>query len=101
MLKDIVDDSRRNQGQGPVKKAVGKVKWVLDEKKIAQSCKKLETVKHSLNTVLSLVGRKVNGPFLPYKAVHSNDRLQAKRYCYTWSAQVYSGHYTSYPNCVR
>jgi len=83
VLKDIVEDSRRNHGQGSVKKFASKFKWVFDEKKIAQCCQRLEKVKLLLNTVLSLAGRKDNEAVHPCKVICSNDWLQAKRYHHT------------------
>lgn len=58
VLKDIVEDSRRKRELGSIHKFASKVKWVFDEKKIAQCCQKLENVKSLLNTELSLAGRK-------------------------------------------
>jgi hypothetical protein len=72
VLKGIVEESRRCQGQGPVKKFASKVKWVFDEKKIAQSQRRLKMVKDSLNTVLSLAGRNENGAVPPHKIMRSN-----------------------------
>jgi len=57
VLKDLVAESKRNQGLGLVEKLASKVQWVFDEKKIAQCCQRLEKVKLLLNTVLSLSGR--------------------------------------------
>ena len=58
VLKNIVEESKRKQGLGPLQKYTSKVKWVFDEKKIAQSCQRLEKEKLLLNTALSLAGRK-------------------------------------------
>ncbi|MCJ1246656.1 hypothetical protein MMC30_003865 [Trapelia coarctata] len=77
VLKDIVEDSRRNQGQGPVKKLASQVKWVFDEKKIAQCCQRLEKVKLLLNTVLSLAGREDNKESLLCKLKSTQDVIQA------------------------
>jgi len=71
-LWEIVEKSRPHQGLGPVEKLVSKFKWVFDEKKIAQSQRRLKTVKDSLNTVLSLAGRKENGAVPPHNIKRSN-----------------------------
>lgn len=72
ILRAIVDKSRPDQGFGPVEKLVSRVTWVFDEKKIAQSRRGLETVKDSLNMVLSLTGRKDIGAVFPYRTMCAN-----------------------------
>lgn len=72
VLKDMVEESKRNQGQGSVKKLASKIKWVFDEKKIVRSCKRLGNVKVLLTTVLSLAGREDSGVVRPYDMTRAN-----------------------------
>ena len=77
-LNDIVEESRRNQGLGPVDRLASKFKWVLDEKKVTRCCQRLEKVKLLLNTVLSLDGRKDTVLLLRHGISRSNIILQTK-----------------------
>ena len=56
-LSLFVAKSRPNQQFGKAMNFVHKVKWVLDEKKLIQSCQRLERRKLTLITALTVIGR--------------------------------------------
>ncbi|KAL9122130.1 MAG: hypothetical protein Q9187_001307 [Circinaria calcarea] len=55
-LRELVEKFKPNQQLGAKEHLANKVKWILDEKKITKSCRKLERLKLSLTAVLTSVG---------------------------------------------
>ena len=56
-LKAMVDALRGTGQPGVVKRLASRVKWASNDKKLVRHQKKLEELKTSLNTTLSIVGR--------------------------------------------